>query len=97
MNTAEVDKLGAKPLEPELEAIAALDSSKDLAAFNAKQMRRGGGGFFGIGVHAGPEGQLASRLRRPAQGGLTLPDRDYYLNPSERVRDDPRSSMWTTW
>ena len=32
MNTVEVDKLGARPLEPALDAIAALDSSKDLAA-----------------------------------------------------------------
>ncbi len=50
MNTVEVDKLGVKPLEPQLEAIAALESTKDLAAFNAKQLKRGGGGFFGVGV-----------------------------------------------
>ncbi|MGA8939336.1 MAG: M13 family metallopeptidase [Acidobacteriaceae bacterium] len=83
MNTAEVDKLGARPLEPELEAIAALDSNKDLAAFNAKQMRRGGGGFFGIGVTQDQK-DSSQQIASTGQGGLTLPDRDYYLNPSER-------------
>ncbi len=83
MNTAEADKLGAKPLEPALEAIAALGSNKDLAAFNAKQMRRGGGGFFGIGVTQDQK-DSSQQIAATGQGGLTLPDRDYYLDPSER-------------
>lgn len=83
MNTTEVDKLGARPLEPELEAIAALDSSKDLAAFNAKQIKRGGGGFFGIGVTQ-DQNDSSQQIAATGQGGLTLPDRDYYLLPDAR-------------
>ncbi len=83
MNTAEVDKLGVKPLEPELEAIAALDSSKDLAAFNAKQLKRNGGGFFGVGVTQDQK-DSSQQIAATGQGGLTLPDRDYYLNPDAR-------------
>ena len=83
MNTAEVDKLGVKPLEPELEAIAALSSSKDLAAFNAKQMKRGGGGFLGVGVTQDQK-DSSQQIAATGQGGLTLPDRDYYLNPDAR-------------
>jgi putative endopeptidase len=83
MNTAEVDKLGIRPLEPELEAIAALGSSKDLAAFNARQRKRGGGGFFGVGVMQDQK-DSSQQIAATGQGGLTLPDRDYYLNPDER-------------
>jgi putative endopeptidase len=83
MNTAEVDKLGARPLEPQLQAIAALSSAKDLAAYNAKQLRRGGGGFFGIGVTQDQK-DSSQQIAATGQGGLTLPDRDYYLNQDER-------------
>jgi putative endopeptidase len=83
MNTTEVDKLGARPLEPELEAIATLSSNKDLAAFNARQIKRGGGGFFGIGVTQDQK-DSSQQIAATSQGGLTLPDRDYYLNPEAR-------------
>jgi putative endopeptidase len=83
MNTEVVDKLGDKPLEPELTAIAALTSTKELAAFNAKQERRGGGGFFGIGVMQDQK-DSSQQIAATGQGGLSLPDRDYYLNPDER-------------
>jgi putative endopeptidase len=83
MNTEEVDKLGAQPLEPQLHAIADLSSAKDLAAFNAKQERRGGGGFFGIGIMQDQK-DSSQQIAATGQGGLTLPDRDYYLNPDAR-------------
>jgi putative endopeptidase len=83
MNTTEVDKLGIRPLEPELEAIAGLSSTNDLAAFNAKQIKRGGGGFFGIGVTQDQK-DSSQQIAATGQGGLTLPDRDYYLNPDAR-------------
>jgi putative endopeptidase len=83
MNTVEVDKLGVRALEPELEAIAALGSSKDLAAFNAKQIKRGGGGFFNVAVTQDQK-DSSQQIAATGQGGLTLPDRDYYLNPDAR-------------
>jgi putative endopeptidase len=83
MNTEEVDKLGAQPLEPQLHAIADLSSAKDLADFNAKQERRGGGGFFGIGIMQDQK-DSSQQIAATGQGGLTLPDRDYYLNPDAR-------------
>jgi putative endopeptidase len=83
MNTTEVDKLGVKPLDPQLEAIAALEGTKDLAAFNAKQLKRSGGGFFGIGVTQDQK-DSSQQIAATGQGGLTLPDRDYYLNPDAR-------------
>jgi putative endopeptidase len=83
MNTELVDKLGAKPLDPQLEAIAALTTTSELAAYNAKQEKRGGGGFFGIGITQDQK-DSSQQIAATGQGGLTLPDRDYYLNPDER-------------
>jgi len=83
MNTDVVDKLGAEPLKPHLEAIAALGNIKELAAYNAKQDRRGGGGFFGVGVTQDQK-DSSQQIAATGQGGLTLPDRDYYLNTDDR-------------
>jgi putative endopeptidase len=83
MNTDVVDKLGAEPLKPQMDAIAALGSIKGLAAYNAKQERRGGGGFFGVSVTQDQK-DSSQQIAATGQGGLTLPDRDYYLNPDAR-------------
>jgi putative endopeptidase len=83
MNTDAVDKLGAQPLKPQIDSIDALNSAKDLAAYNAKQDRRGTGGFFSVTV-AQDQKDSAQQIAVTGQGGLTLPDRDYYLNADER-------------
>ncbi|HSU18974.1 MAG TPA: M13 family metallopeptidase [Acidobacteriaceae bacterium] len=92
MNTDEADKLGDKPLQPELTAIAGLKSTHDMAALNVELSKR----FGGFGSERGGGGELlvvgvqqdqkdASRqILGTGQGGLTLPDRDYYLNDSPR-------------
>src|SRR5579883_193961 len=77
MNTDLVDKLGAKPLEPQMEAIAAIHNIHDLAAFNAKQDRRGGGAYFGAGVMQDQK-DSSQQIAATGQGGISLPDRDYY-------------------
>jgi putative endopeptidase len=85
MNTELVDKLGAKPLQPQLDAIAALRNIHDLAAFNAKQDRRGGGAFFGVGITQDQK-DSTQQIAATGQGGISLPDRDYYLDPSPRYQ-----------
>src|ERR1700722_683847 len=99
MNTDLIDKLGAKPLQPQLDAIAALADKKDLAAFNAKQDRRGGGAFFAVGVTQDSK-DSTKQVAATGQGGLTLPDRDYYLNPAPRfakLRDGYMDNMRQTF
>ena len=85
MDTDTVDKLGAKPLQPQLEAIAALKSIKDLPTYNAQQDRRGGGAFFYIGIQQDQK-DSTQQIAGTGQGGLTLPDRDYYLNTTPRYK-----------
>ena len=84
MDVDRVNGLGAKPIQPELDLIGELQSPRDLAAFNVAAVERfGGGGFFPVNVQ---QDQKDSRqqIASTSQGGLTLPDRDYYLTDDER-------------
>jgi putative endopeptidase len=85
LNTEVVDKLGAQPLQPQLNEIAAIASSKDLAAYNVKADKRGESGFLGVEVTQDQK-DSTQQIAATGQGGLTLPDRDYYLNPDERFK-----------
>ena len=84
MDQAAVDALGAKPLAGDLAAIKAIGSRDDLAGLMGGTMRKFGGAFFGAYVHddaKDPETYAVYLF----QGGLGLPDRDYYLE--ERFKD----------
>lgn len=86
MNTALADKLGSKPLQPQLDSIAAIASAKDLAAYNVKAFHDYSSvGFFGVGVEQDQK-DASQQILSTGQGGLSLPDRDYYLNEDERSK-----------
>ena len=85
MNVDLADKLGAKPIEPQLAAIAALPDSKHVSQLDATFEEKYGSGFL-INVGVGQDQVDASKqILQTGQGGLTLPDRDYYLNQDERT------------
>jgi len=84
MNTNLLDKLGASPIKPQLDAIAHLKSGKDFAALNLELEKRfGGGELIGVGVEQ-DEKDSTKQILATGQGGLSLPDRDYYLNTDDR-------------
>ncbi len=84
MNTAAVDAAGAKPLGPQLDVIAALQSPKDLAALNADLSKRFGTAEL-LSVYVQQDQKDSSQqILGTGQGGLSLPDRDYYLNSADR-------------
>jgi putative endopeptidase len=90
MNEPEVEKLGATPLKPALDAIAALKSKKDLAALLGREHLANAtdGLFFGFGSDQdfSDSNQV---IAFAVAGGLGLPDRDYYIKPepkSEEIR-----------
>jgi putative endopeptidase len=77
MDVAEVNKLGLKPLQPELDRIAALDSAAGLPALLAHLQEIGVNAFFGYG--SGQDFADAKNVISFFQaGGLGLPERDYY-------------------
>ena len=84
MDSAAIDAAGLKYLQPHL---ARIDATNDLAAMQmllADPKAHVGGPWFGSGV--GQDDKISSQYAvQFSQGGLSLPDRDYYL------KDDARS------
>jgi putative endopeptidase len=78
METNRLEKLGFKPIEKDLKRIERVTSTKALVELAADFHERGIYGLFNDGVSpdAKNSGIYAFHL---SQGGLGLPDRDYYL------------------
>ena len=89
MDTAAIEAAGIKYLKPHL---AKIDAANDLAAMQlllADPKVHVGGPWFGSGV--GQDDKISSQYAvQFSQGGLSLPDRDYYL------KDDGRSKTIRT-
>ncbi len=88
MDESAIEKLGAKPLLPALEAIAALQSKRDLANYIATAQfppsLEAGGALFAFRSTQDFK-DSTQVIAEVDQGGLGLPDRDYYS------KDDPKS------
>ncbi len=78
LDTQKREVLGLTPLKNELDAIAGLKTTGDLVKLLADLHRRGIDGFFSVYVSPDEKnsGIYAFEI---GQGGLGLPDRDYYL------------------
>ena len=84
MNTATLAKRGIEPLKPELDRIAAIKDMAGIAAEAARLQRMGVGVLFSFGAQPDPKDSNRTIAGfRP--GGLSLPDRNYYL------KTDPKS------
>ena len=80
MDQKRVDALGSRPLRPDLAAVRAVKSREALAVLQSKV-----GTFQGslFGVDIGADAKSPDRYAvYVGQGGLGLPDRDYYLKPA---------------
>src|ERR1700689_5222444 len=85
MDDPAIDKLGLTPLEPELKRVDAIASKEDVLAELIRLHRIGVGAFFAFSSE--PDAKNSMQMIAGAdQGGLGLPDRDYYL------REDPKSA-----
>ncbi len=87
MDTAAIEKLGAAPLKPWLSRIEAMKGPKDLApVLAAFHSARAGGGGFGLFVSQDAKNS-AQYIVQLSQGGLGLPDRDYYLKEDAKSKE----------
>ncbi|PYX92636.1 MAG: M13 family peptidase, partial [Acidobacteria bacterium] len=85
MDEAAVEKRGLAAIQPDLNAIAQLKSAHDLAPLLARlQEQLGGGVLFSSGSRQDPD-DSEKQIAGLNQGGLGLPDRDYY------TKDDAKS------
>jgi putative endopeptidase len=84
MDTAAIEKLGLKPVQESWEKIDGLKSVSDLPALMIWLENHGTpDGFFEFGVEQ-DEADSSKQIAAIGQGGLSLPDRDYYLADSPR-------------
>ena len=84
MDTALVETKGLTPIEPAWKQIAALEDAKQLPALLSKLESEGSpDGFFEFGVSQDDK-DSSRQIAQIFQGGLSLPDRDYYLVDSKR-------------
>jgi putative endopeptidase len=78
-DTNKLEQLGFKPIEPDLKRIAELKSTDELSRLLADFQAHGIGA--GFGRSATPDAKNSSVYAfYVSQGGLGLPDRDYYLS-----------------
>ena len=86
MNTGVVDAKGLTPLQPALNRIAALKDAKQVGALMGKLEEAGEPApLFRFGVEQDDK-DSSQQIAVIAQGGLSLPDRDYYLSDSKRFQ-----------
>ena len=86
MDTAAIEAAGTKPLDPELARIALIKNQADLQTEVARLQRIGTGVLFRFGSSQDAK-DSTQVIAIASQGGLGLPDRDYY------VRDDEKSKL----
>jgi putative endopeptidase len=81
MDTNRINKLGLKPLAGDFKKIDRIKTTKDLFALIAEFHKSGVGAIFDVDF--GPDAKNSSIYAVEVdQGGLSLPDRDYYLKPA---------------
>ena len=86
MNEDQLEALGLKPLQSEFAAIDAIKDLNAIPALMAHMGEIGAGAPFGLEVNldARNSAQYAVILH---QGGLGMPDRDYYLNDDAKLKE----------
>jgi len=85
MDEAAIEKRGVKAIQPQLESIAALKSTHDLALMVARLQQGSLGAIpFAGGSRQDPD-DSEQQIAGIDQGGIGLPDRDYY------TKDDAKS------
>lgn len=83
MDSAKAEKEGYQPLQPALEKINAIANKEQLFRTIGELQRAGVGNTFGFYVHRDLK-KSDRHIMYLTQGGLSLPDRDYYLKDDDR-------------
>jgi putative endopeptidase len=83
MDSARLEALGVQPIQPGLARIDALRNAEDLQALLIEYHAQGLSPLFGAGTEADLQNSSVNMLY-VLQGGLGLPEKDYYLRDDER-------------
>ena len=82
MDQAAIEAAGIAPIQPELDAIAALSNGSEVADYLRQRYARGTGMLFGFYGSADIK-DSTTNIGYAVQGGLSLPERAYYLEDRE--------------
>ena len=82
MDEAAIEAAGLAPVQPELDRIDALASNADIPAYIGDAYGRGQGMLFGFYAMA-DYNDSTTNIAYASQGGLSLPERAYYLEDRE--------------
>jgi putative endopeptidase len=85
MDSARIESLGRAPLQPTLDAIAAISSREQLGQSFGDLDRRANLAPFGIGTAQDPK-HSTDVIAQAGQGGLGMPERDYYLRTDDKSK-----------
>jgi len=86
MDETAVNKKGVAALKPELDKIAAISSKDQLVDTIAYLQNLGVPALFNFGAQADLH-NASTQIANVGQGGLGLPDRDYYLNDDAKSKE----------
>lgn len=86
MDTAKIEKDGFTPLKNELSQIETLSTTEDIQKLIAQQHDAGNYPLFYL-FSAGDERNSTMMIAQMYQGGLGMPDRDYYLSDDSRSKE----------
>ena len=89
MNEAAIEAQGSAPIRPDLERIAAIRTRAEVVAEIHRQQRSGIDPLFRFGAQNDIRNSTMI-IAVVAQGGLGLPDREYYLRDDEKFRNTRR-------
>jgi putative endopeptidase len=87
MDEATVEKRGISPIEPQLREIDDLQSTRDLAPLVARLQLAYGGAILFRGGSRQDFDNSEEQIAAIAQGGLGLPDRDYYVAQDDKSKE----------
>jgi putative endopeptidase len=85
MNEAAIEKLGINAIAPNLMEIEGINDYQGLINYLGSSQRKGLNGLIGIYVGADDK-DVTKNVLNFFQGGLGLPDRDYYFKEDERMK-----------
>ena len=89
MDSAMIEKMGLKPLQADLDRISKINSPKEILAEVCYEQIHGAGTLFSFYVSPDDK-NVSQQICQFFQGGLGMPDRDYYFKTDERstkIRD----------
>jgi endothelin-converting enzyme/putative endopeptidase len=86
MNTDLIEQKGPAPVQPLLDEINGIKSKAQLASLIGKLQRFGVDAFFGYGEQQDFK-DASKQIATIGQGGLGLPEKDYYLRTEAKDKD----------